>query len=137
MLKVMPVGTCRIVRPCKILAQCGRIRNMRARSFGFLHSAAEAVQQVEYQLGVRDKPADDHLPLIATDPVAELLNVPPVDPDVVILEISSRKVIRDGELIAQASLRQKRDPSFGEAFLQSDDEIRADLNRIADVVGDR
>ena len=107
-----------MVGPCRWLADAGRIELVRRRSFGFLHSAAEAVQQARYQFGTGPKPCPRQLEMVTTDPNSLLINAAPARGDVVLLEISTRRVFREGDLIAQANIRNKMCPEFGSLHIK-------------------
>ncbi|BAN24840.1 tetratricopeptide repeat family protein 1 [Caballeronia insecticola] len=90
---VSPVGTCRIHTPLRKGAARLPVKLSNARNYGFVHTSAEALQQLRFMFGQQSIPADVQTlvcrPGVSLDAYAK----PHVAADLYIVELSSRKLL--------------------------------------------
>ncbi|MEM9796567.1 MAG: hypothetical protein AAF919_08765 [Pseudomonadota bacterium] len=115
MLSVVPVGSCRIATPLRLGSEIHGVEVNRARSFGFCHSSAEAVQMVRFLQGGACPP-EALWPFIAKEADREAKrSEPPVVADLWVVEISSAKCLSiDGWAIQLNYLTSAFPDFFGE-----------------------
>ncbi|MDF3604985.1 hypothetical protein PE067_01725 [Paracoccus sp. DMF-8] len=94
--RIAPIGTYRVFKPVRDLQQRNLARLNVARNYGYVHSAAEALQQARFMTGDIDSIPKKLFPMIATvDADAPRLAARHFRPDVYLVEISSRKAFKD------------------------------------------
>jgi hypothetical protein len=90
---ITPIGSCRIATPLRMAQQRHNITVNRARSYGFCHTAAEAVQQAAFLSGAFAPPAA-LWPLLAREAdQTAMTGAVHIPSDLYLVEISSAKQI--------------------------------------------
>lgn len=92
-LLVSPIGTCRIHTPLRKGAARYPIRAQSARNYGFVHTSAEALQQLRFMLGQQSIPAEIESLLFRPGVAAASYAKPCAHADLTIVEVSSRKLL--------------------------------------------
>ncbi|WP_250474633.1 hypothetical protein [Caballeronia sp. GAFFF1] len=92
-LLVSPIGTCRIHTPLRKGAARYPIRAQSARNYGFVHTSAEALQQLRFMLGQQSIPAAIEALLFRPGVAAASYAKPCAHADLTIVEVSSRKLL--------------------------------------------
>ncbi|WP_244850808.1 tetratricopeptide repeat protein [Caballeronia sp. SL2Y3] len=92
-LLVSPIGTCRIHTPLRKGAARYPIRAQSARNYGFVHTSAEALQQLRFMLGQQSIPAEIEALLFRPGVAAANYAKPWAHADLTIVEVSSRKLL--------------------------------------------
>ncbi|MXU65983.1 hypothetical protein [Oceanomicrobium pacificus] len=109
MLKVTPIGSCRVANPLRRGAAAGGYRLETSGIYGYTHSAAEAVQQVRYLTGAFDPP-DRLRPLIMPNSGPDHSGGDGLLADVYVVELSSAKTIRVGDAVIQLNYLSRHVP---------------------------
>jgi len=113
---VSPIGTCRIHTPLRRAAPRFPFRLDLTRNYGFVHTSAEVLQQLDMVTGGVPVPSD-LWPLIYRPKItAEFLARPPSKPDMFFFEISSAKHVTLGEIPLQLNYVNRH---FGEFFAEN------------------
>jgi tetratricopeptide (TPR) repeat protein len=111
-IRITPIGSCRIATPLNLCAGDLGYRVNRTGTYGFTHSAAEAVQQARILFGGEPPPAEIW-PLISRRDVAGAVALEPHEPsDVYVVEISSAKEITIDGWCVQLNYMQVAFPDF-------------------------
>ena len=110
---VTPVGTCRITTPLRRASQRGEVSLDLGGVYGFVHTSREALQMVRHLNGDFDIPPG--LSDLVTRP--EHKPTSPGTPELLLVEISSLKDVRIGEVSLQLNYMQRR---FGDFFLDKE-----------------
>ncbi|WP_265569762.1 hypothetical protein [Sphingomicrobium nitratireducens] len=114
MFSVVPIGTCRIHIPLSRAQESFDIDVRLARNYGFTHTAREAVQQLRYLHGDFAVPeAVRPILLRSEDEERRIADQRFEEPDLYIVEISSAKLVRVGEVCVQINYLYRH---FGEFF---------------------
>lgn len=111
-VRITPIGSCRIATPLNLCAGDLGYRVNRTGTYGFTHSAAEAVQQARILFG-GDPPPDELWPLISRRDLSGAGGLEPHEPsDVYVVEISSAKEITVDGWCVQLNYMQAAFPDF-------------------------
>ncbi|CAD6554786.1 CDC27 family protein [Paraburkholderia metrosideri] len=102
-LKIAPIGTCRIHGPLRKGVSVYPIKAHSLRNYGFVHSSAEALQQLRFMFGKASIPSDIQPVLFRPSVVAEKLGLPYSAADLYLVEISSRKLVTVDERPVQTN----------------------------------
>ena len=101
MLVLSALGSCRVVNPVRRAVSSFPIIFNNSRVFGYAHSAAEIVQQIQFLKGRFDL-SQRLLPFLApTTEIGLWVNASHRMSDVYVVEISSAKIVRLGETSVQ------------------------------------
>ncbi len=102
-ISITPVGTCRINTPLRRGSARYPIRLDLQRIYGFVHTSEEALQQLTYRRGECVFPSEV-LPILFRSSIAPG-NEPPQDKpaDLTIIEISSTKSLKIGDVAVQSN----------------------------------
>ncbi|MBC8642015.1 hypothetical protein IAG25_34915 [Caballeronia sp. EK] len=119
-LTVAPVGTCRIHGPLRKGVSRYPIKANTWRNYGFVHTSAEALQQVRFMFGSQSIPAMIQPLTFRPGTSLQSLEKPYVPADVYLVELSSRKLLSVGEHAVQTNYMGRY---FGE-FLADRDRAR-------------
>ena len=93
LLQITPIGSCRIVTPLNLTAETFGFCVNRSRTYGFVHSSAEAVQMVRVMLGEIEPPVA-LWPYIGRGADREgTLATPHIASDLYVVEICSAKQV--------------------------------------------
>ncbi|WP_205480841.1 hypothetical protein [Sphingomonas arenae] len=111
-LRVTPIGTCRIHTPLRRGSSHRSVELDLRRNYGFVHTSAEALQQLRFLMGEKAfRP--DVVPLVfRTDELSELTAQSWEPSDLHVVEISSAKRIRCGPDEVQGNYLQRHFPDF-------------------------
>lgn len=116
MLSIVPIGTCRIHTPFTRAEASGGVEVLRARNYGFTHTAEEALQQLRYMRGETDFPAEVKPILFRPGSEEKLSKQNFVEPDLYVIEISSAKLITvDGVAVQMNYLKRHFNEFFFDA----------------------
>lgn len=134
--RIAPIGTYRVFKPIRDLQQRNLARLNVARNYGYVHSAAEVLQQARFMTGDVDSIPEKLFPMIATvDADAPRLAARHFRPDVYLVEISSRKAFKDASgWYLQANLLQDKDHD-AEVVNITDKPLKDYMTQITDLLG--
>lgn len=90
---IAPVGTCRIHTPLRRGAGRYPIRPVLARNYGFVHTSAEALQQLQFMFGTREIPADVRTLTFRPGAARSFEKKAWPGADLYLVEIASRKLL--------------------------------------------
>lgn len=109
--RISPIGTCRVFLPIRNLQQRGVARLIAARNYGYVHSAPEVLQQARFMTSEVENIPENLFPVIATVAAdAPRLAARLFQPDVYLVEISSRRAFKDASgWYLQFNLLQDKD----------------------------
>lgn len=112
-LSITPIGTCRIHSPLKRGALRHSVGLDLRRNYGYVHTSAEALQQLKYLSGEKQFSAEA-MPVVFRDAAeAPMLDGQDWQPsDLHIVEISSAKSIRSGEDYVQLNYLYRQYADF-------------------------
>ena len=102
-LRITPIGTCRIHTPLKRGSQHYPISLELGRNYGFVHTAAEALQLIRFLHGEQDIPAEIAPLIIGSGDVAAYSSQEWTPADLHIVEISSAKKLMCGDHAVQVN----------------------------------
>ncbi|TIX50709.1 hypothetical protein [Alteraurantiacibacter aquimixticola] len=85
---------------------------MKARNYGFTHTAYEAVQQLRFMRGVLDVPEAVRAVIFRHGTQTDFADETFIEPDLYFVEVSSAKLIRVGEDAIQINYLYARYPDF-------------------------
>lgn len=130
MLTITPIGSCRITAPLRLCRSSHGFRLNMARTYGYCHSSAEAVQYLRFLKG-EFAPDPTLWPLISLRPSYEVIAAQDhVASDLYVIELCSAKMVRVGEQCIQLNYLQR---AFRPFF--KDKERALAFNRLA-IAGD-
>ncbi|VXB02085.1 Tetratricopeptide repeat family protein 1 [Burkholderia sp. 8Y] len=92
-LLVSPIGTCRIHTPLRKGTARYPIQAQSARNYGFVHTSAEALQQLRFMCGQQSIPAEIETLVFRPGVASATYEKPWVPADLYIVELSSRKLL--------------------------------------------
>ena len=90
---VAPIGTCRIHTPLRDAAGRYPIKLQLGRNYGFVHTAAEALQQARFMFGQTDIPADVQRLVFRPSSGGQARRGTHKPADLYVVELSSRKLL--------------------------------------------
>ncbi|OZI19998.1 hypothetical protein CAL26_20810 [Bordetella genomosp. 9] len=90
---IAPVGTCRIHTPLRDAVGRYPIKLQLGRNYGFVHTSAEALQQVRFMYGKRDIPADVQRLIFRPSNGEQARRGTHKPADLYMVELSSRKLL--------------------------------------------
>lgn len=100
-LRITPIGTCRIHTPLKRGSTRYPIKIEMGRNYGFVHSAAEALQQIRFLQAEIDIPAEVAPLIVNGGKVAPFADQTWSPADLHLVEISSAKKLTSGDHAVQ------------------------------------
>lgn len=101
MIKIAPIGTCRIHTPFRRAAAQFEVSTCRFRNYGFTHTSSEALQQLRFMHGEIEFDEDVAKLLFRPDTVIPKFKELDNKPDIYFVEISSGKKILIGDVTVQ------------------------------------
>lgn len=111
-IAITPIGTCRVSTPLLRGATRYPIRVDLQRIYGFVHTSEEALQQLHYRRGERTIP--DHIAPLLFRPGDPAWSLPPQQQaaDMTIVEISSIKSYKVGDVAVQSNYLSRHFADF-------------------------
>ena len=90
---IAPIGTCRIHTPLRDAVGRYPIKLQLGRNYGFVHTAAEALQQARFMFGQSDIPADVQRLIFRPSNGEQARRGTHKPADLYVVELSSRKLL--------------------------------------------